>query len=770
MAQLPDYYLPPQLPPVPPYVPPTSTLSRPAATTINAVSPTLTQLTANETASGRAAPILYGEDRIAGRWLTAPVVDSGELVFAIMWCMGEIEGVQAVYINGEAVPGGVTMTHYTGTDSQGIDPTLDAVLAGFADTYKGVAYTVFSVPPGTITGFPQQRQIEAVIHGRKVFDPRTSTTAWTRNPALCMADLAALMGKTAYGVEECADHCDELVGGTSIRCSIGLSLLNPASEEANLDLMAAYAEVLWSYHEDGILMVPDAKVDGPVAILTTDDIIEGTFRIMGNDALRTPTSVTVTHRAISGTAAAWGEQSVTQVLAGVDEGEIARIQSDLSMPGIQRAAEANRKALMRLRRLNYPTTYAWQAFDDGVKFQRGDVVQLPNTRGLVDRLVRILSIDQVAAGQHQMTAEVYNADMYAFDGVPGTTSVIPQYGIVPFDGESIPAGWAAFATADGYFIKGIDSGESEGEITGSNSFTVSGTTSLAGGHTGSADEPGLPGWIANKTGSGGSQVSQLTEEPDHAHGYASGPVSHQPNYVQRPLIQKTGSAGDLPKNAWLLADGQLISPTLAEVTAYLGRMLKAGSAATGGNASPRSVSVSYDSVGNHDHTSPASNFITSGTLTFYPAFNKVAAGAHSHTGSVTVTANPKRARLAAYMATADTEVTPGGIILFPESETLPAGWYDCDGNNGTINMQGARIQLVSASDAGSVVGDDTVTWTGTTSTNPGHSHKGSFVGNIEARRGYHPDAAGAHNHTSNGSAPYAPLSMSLRFIQYTGVI
>lgn len=770
MAQLPDYYLPPQLPPVPPYVPPTSTLSRPAATTINAVSPRLTQLTANETANNRSVPILYGEDRIAGRWLTAPVVDSGELVFAIMWCIGEIEGVQAVYINGESVPGGVTMTHYTGTDSQGIDPTLDDALAGFADTYKGIAYTVFSVPTGEITGFPQQRQIEAVIKGRKVYDPRTSTTAWTRNPALCMADLAALMGKTAYGVEECADHCDELVGGTSIRCEIGLSLLNPASEEANLDLMAAYAEVLWSYHEDGILMVPDAKIDDPAAILTTDDILEGTFRIMGNDALRTPTSVTITHRAISGTAAPWGEQSVTQALAGVGEGEIARIQSDLSMPGIQRASEANRKALMRLRRLNYPTTYAWQAFDEGIKFQRGDVVQLPNTRGLVDRLVRILSIDQVAAGQHQMTAETYNADMYAFDNIPGSTSVIPQYGIVPFDGESIPAGWAAFTDADGYLLMGFD-GSDYGQTSGSNSFTVTGTTGLAGGHTGSSDDPSTPGWIAYQfqLSGGSTPVDDFVAEPDHDHAYASTATSHEPNYVQRQLIQKTGAPGQLPASAWLLADGQLISPTLAEVSAFVGRLLKAGnSKATGGNSSPRSVAVTYEPEPDHDHTG-GSNYTIGGTLTFYPAFDKGPAGGHTHTGSVTVTVNPRRAKLAAYMATADIEVIPGAIILFPASESLPSGWYDMDGNNGTLDMEGARVQLVSSNDAGSVTGDDTISWTGTTSTDPGHSHKGGFVGNISARSGYHPDVAGQHSHTANGAAAYAPVSMSLRFIQYTGV-
>src|SRR5690606_4355877 len=83
-----------------------------------------------------------------------------------------IEGVQQIYINGAAMPAGVTVKHYYGTADQQPDPTLDADLAGFNDAYPYLAYTVFRVPAATIQGFPQTHQIEAVVKGIKVLDPR----------------------------------------------------------------------------------------------------------------------------------------------------------------------------------------------------------------------------------------------------------------------------------------------------------------------------------------------------------------------------------------------------------------------------------------------------------------------------------------------------------------------------------------------------------------------------------------------------------------------
>ena len=745
-------------------------LTRPSAIDINKA--TGPEITLNLPGYGKEIPVVYGVDRLPGLWLVRPVVDSPLLVFAIAWCWGEIDSIQAVYINGAAVPGGVTMTHYTGTTSQGIDTTLSAALAGFGDTYPKWAYTVFQVPTGTIGGFPQTLPlIEAVIRGKQVHDPRTDTFGYSKNPALCLADFIQSTdygpGLPVYGVTEAANRCDQSLGGNP-RCEIGLSLRQPATADATIGLLSAYAECLRSYSDDGVLLVPDAPVESPAATLAQGDIIEDSFRIRGQDMSRSPTVVTVTYREPSGGPSLWQNTPATQKLAGVDTGDVEEIRSDVSMPGIHRLSEASRKALLRLRRLSRPTSYSWDMFDNGIQFQRGDVVQLPNIRGLSSQLVRILSRDMTARGIYAVTAEPYSADMYPDDFIPDSTTDVPVGGIIPFEGSTTPDGWALFTDADDLLIIGADDVDEPGDTGGSASITVSGTSSLAGAHTGNPLN-GTSGWIVGASGTGG--VNTALPEEDHDHTYTQA-TSRTPLYRQSKLIKKTGTAGPVPTNGILMADGQLIRDTLAEVTTHLGRLLRAGSSVTTGGSSGTfnlTIPLSAKAPHNHDAGGGAQD---SETPNFGPnAFDHIEAGGHNHPGSgVSVTLRPKKKNLVFYLASGPTEIQPGGIIGFDPAEPVPTGWYECDGDNGTPDLRKFYIARSSLADAGNSTGDNTVTWGGITTTELPHDHKGTNRGNKTARDGLHFDAVGGHEHETTGSDDYRAPWYAMKFIQYTGVV
>lgn len=58
---------------------------------------------------------------------------------------------------------------YTGDTSQDFDSLLHAQLDGFVDTNSGLAYIVMRAPKGSTQGFPR---VEAVVQGKKIFDPR----------------------------------------------------------------------------------------------------------------------------------------------------------------------------------------------------------------------------------------------------------------------------------------------------------------------------------------------------------------------------------------------------------------------------------------------------------------------------------------------------------------------------------------------------------------------------------------------------------------------
>lgn len=819
--RLPGYYKTPPQEPAPSYTPPRrAQLSRPSATTINEASPRVARLTRNEIATDKVAPIIYGEDRVAGSWLTYPIVDGGELVFAISWCDGGIngiEGVQQVYINGAAAPGGVSMTHYDGTQTTA-DATLQAAYSGFNDSYEGLAYTVFSVPTGTITGFPVQKQFEAVIRGRKVFDPRSLSTAYSENPGLCLLDfveqeLGIIIDLFDFmpGFEAVADRCDELVGGSETRCLIGLTIDRQSRAEDVIDLLASYAEALWEYAAIAgtrqVYVVPDAPVETPAAVLTRDDIKEGTLRITGKDAQRIPTRVTTKFRRTTGTAQQWFEDTTTRQLQGVTDGDIEAIESNVNMPGIHRSTESDRKTLVRLRRLSYPVSYAWQANDEGIKFQLGDVVQLPNLReyaGLHTQFphyvdpgywdegytvepdeegsepitvqVRIMSVEIVEAGRYQITAEHYSDDIYAYDYDPGNTSAVPEHGIVLYHAGAIPAGWVRFADADGLYLVGAGGSLSHGDTGGSDVVGGSlGQTEMGGQHSG-------PSFVT--TASGGNVAGPVTAR-DNSVGIQSGSEQHDhdisiPNTSVSPLarevrwIQKTGAPGNLPVNGGVLADGNIINQAFSLVQAHIGRLAKSnapqGNAGTGDVEATASYGTNnQDWTHQHGIAKPPQSFPGFATQ----QFNVLNAGpAHDHPdSSLTLTPNVQRAKLAWYAAQGATPIEPGAIIGYPDTEPLPPGWYVCDGNNGTIDLRDYFIEFSSDVEAGQKLGDNTVSITGQTGVGGEHTHKGALLeidGIFNSRQ--HDTAGSGHAHSVNISAPYQPPYYAIQFIQYTGVI
>ena len=77
--------------------------------------------------------------------------------------------------------------------------TASHKLSGIAYLYVRLAFDADVYPNGIPT-------FTAEIKGKKVFDPRTSTTAWSDNPALCVRDY---LTSTGYGLGEIAGNIDD---------------------------------------------------------------------------------------------------------------------------------------------------------------------------------------------------------------------------------------------------------------------------------------------------------------------------------------------------------------------------------------------------------------------------------------------------------------------------------------------------------------------------------------------------------------------------------
>jgi len=178
------------------------------------------------TASGSALDhqIIYGKMRVGGaRLFDHTTGGDNKFLHRVLGFAGhEIEEFETIYINDEAATvdgsGNVTSpsryngfinikTHLGAADQSAdaglvsavTDWTADHRLRGIAYLYCKFTYDADKFP----NGLPQ---ITAVIKGKKVYDPRSSATAWSDNPALCVRDYILSSG---YGLGEAAANIDD---------------------------------------------------------------------------------------------------------------------------------------------------------------------------------------------------------------------------------------------------------------------------------------------------------------------------------------------------------------------------------------------------------------------------------------------------------------------------------------------------------------------------------------------------------------------------------
>jgi hypothetical protein len=200
-----------------------------SAPTLNSVAKTTPQRLQQYAAENSPIRIPYG--RVALAAAIADVIPyNGGFVLYSVWGHGPINAVESLWADEKQVGvdpslAGITATHYTGTQVTP-DALLVAAFAAqsppiaFSDVFAGLAYSVIFLPPTITTGFPQ---FAAILQGLKVYDPRTTLTVYSDNPALMLADLQT---NATYGagaavdwnsVTTTANACDALVGGEKRR-------------------------------------------------------------------------------------------------------------------------------------------------------------------------------------------------------------------------------------------------------------------------------------------------------------------------------------------------------------------------------------------------------------------------------------------------------------------------------------------------------------------------------------------------------------------------
>jgi len=176
---------------------------------------------------------------------------------------------------------------YTGAPGQDLSSVLTPLVGGAitsTDKFQGMACLVVTLQyhqDAFPTGVPS---ISAVMRGAKVFDPRTSTTAWTQNPALIARDWAlhANGGGCASGeinaaaFTAAANACDvsttfTTTAGTETRPLFECGTVIPLDSNPD-EALAEICESMagqWGW-AGGLLSVRAGVYRAPVATITED--------------------------------------------------------------------------------------------------------------------------------------------------------------------------------------------------------------------------------------------------------------------------------------------------------------------------------------------------------------------------------------------------------------------------------------------------------------------------------------------------------------------
>ena len=224
--------------------------------------------------------IIYGQTRVGGARIydcTTGTKPTNKFLHRILVFAGhEIDSYVQIYINEDLVTldssgnvtspsrykGLVRIKRYLGTTTQTADAqlisetasltsdkgkwTTNHRLQGLAYLYVRFTYDEDSFPNGVPT-------ISAVIRGKKVYNPATTKTAWSDNPALCIRDYLT----SAYGLDQPQSRIDDdLVNAAVVICNQTVegekrytcngSFTTDAAPEAILnDLLTSMGGLLW---------------------------------------------------------------------------------------------------------------------------------------------------------------------------------------------------------------------------------------------------------------------------------------------------------------------------------------------------------------------------------------------------------------------------------------------------------------------------------------------------------------------------------------------
>ena len=408
--------LPPD--PLPPPVVLNPSQSNPDPSIINTATPVASnRFTMTAGRSGDTEPYIFG------RCIADPILvgadDRGYFLYTdLLWSVGEIDYLETLYVDGEPVGRNDQLgkaEHFSGTAGQ----AKSTIMVGLKGDYDAMPNKAHSVVFQTI-GYGLDTK--ALIRGLKVYDPRTTTTIYSTNPALA---LGRVLTDSGYTVNEAqliiaANYCDEQIGAPAVnRWEIGGQIRIRRDLESWVHTLASYCSCFIDQQDGEILLIPDAPRAANHTVLA-DDMLEDSVRVYYAGGRDVPDSVTVTGKTVDG--------EVITYTYGTSGG--AGTETTLNMPFFQRGDLIGRKAEEVYKKAQMNKTLEYVGFDDGVLRTLGDVGTVTNAQfGISGQTFALVEQKQLSGGRWWKKYRQYGSNYsdVIYEVVPIDTDIYNPY-------------------------------------------------------------------------------------------------------------------------------------------------------------------------------------------------------------------------------------------------------------------------------------------------------------------------------------------------------
>lgn len=376
--------------------------------------------------------IVYGQVKTSGAVVFMEATDNNENLHYIVTMAGhEITGVNSVFFNDQIVKtslsegvkyavdattdpdysGKAWVTAHFGDEDQTADSNLVSETSMTTNhRLRGIAYlyTKLSYDQDVFTsGVPN---VSAIVNGRAVYDPRTTSTVYSNNAALCILDYLrdAKYGIGATDAEidfdsfiTAANICDEdvtITGGTEKRYTIN-GVIDTAKQPAAIlqDMLSAMAGTI--YYANGQWKVRAGAYVTPTETLSMDDIV-------GQIKVTTRVTNQANFNAVKGVFLSpddnWQPVDYPSVTSSTFEAEDNGVQRfvDVTLPFTTSSAMAQRLAKISLYRNREQLTLSVPCNLKAFKYEVGDTLYFTNERfGFTNKIFEVVGWELANDGE-----------------------------------------------------------------------------------------------------------------------------------------------------------------------------------------------------------------------------------------------------------------------------------------------------------------------------------------------------------------------------------